>query len=122
MALPIEALETFFQGEFRFQQRLGQLTHFDGYAHWHVLWTPEDGQFLKIVADRDPMLAAFPTVEVEGRFSDDLTLSPLSGGAGVALVLRPEGAGESKNCVTITKTKDGRLSLSTAVGTVPPAA
>lgn len=122
MRLPIEILETFFEGKFRFQQQLGQLTHFDGFLYWHLLWMAEDEEFLKIIADRDPEPAAFPTVEVEGRYSDELSLSPLSGGVGVALVLRPQGADEPKNYVVITKTKDGRLSLSTTVGTLQPAA
>jgi hypothetical protein len=121
MGLPIETLEAFFGEKFRFEQRVGQLTHFDGYLYWHLLWMPESGQFLKIIADRDHKVAAFPTVEVEGCYSDDLSVSPLSSG-GVALVLQPECANEPKNHVVITKTKNGRLSLSTTVGTLQPAA
>ncbi len=118
MALPIETLEAFFEGQFLFEGRLGRLTRFDGYAYWHLLWGHEDGQFLKVAVDREQVLSAFPVVEIEGRFSDDLTMSPLNGGAGVALVLRPAGADQSGRYVTITKTENGRFSLSTTVGSL----
>jgi hypothetical protein len=115
MPLPIETLEAFFEAKFLFHQRVAQLTHFDGFAYWHLLWIPEDGQFLKIAADRESELLPFPTVEIEGRYSDDISISPLSGGVGVALILRPEATNETGRRVIVTKTKSGRLSLSTAI-------
>jgi hypothetical protein len=116
MAFPIETLETFFGAKFQFEQLLGQLTHFDGYAYWHVLWMPTGGEFLKIAADSNSMLGAFPTVEIEGRYADDVSVVTLSGGVGVALVLHPKRSDKPMNYVTITKTKEGRLSLSITVG------
>lgn len=120
MPLPIEILEAFFESKFQREQRAAQLIHFDGFAYWHLLWMPHDSQFLKIVACDSPVVCpAYPTVEVEGRYSDDISVYPLSGGIAVALTLRPEGsdkATEAMNHVIITKTKDGRFSLSTTVG------
>jgi|GEM_PF-4602466 hypothetical protein len=120
MAFPLEIVEGFFEARFHFDgQALGQLTHFDGYAHWHVLYDRER-QFLKILAGRDPGLSAYPTVEVEGVYSDDCSVSALTGG-GMALVLRPKGIDNASHYVAITKTKHGSMSLSTTVGETKPA-
>jgi hypothetical protein len=116
MPLPIEILEGFFGEKFHFEQRMGELAHFDGYAYWHLLLIPEDGQFLNIMAGESATSEAFPTVEVGGCYTDDIKVVPLSGNCGTALILRPEGHSDDRNCVVITKTRKGRLSLSTTVG------
>jgi len=121
MALPIETLEAFFEEKFRFEQGLGQLTRFDGYAYWHVLLMPDDGEYLRITAGADAMLDTFPTVEVGGHYSDNVTVSPLSGGVGFALVLHPKGCDDNRDCVVITKLTNGRLSLSFLAGKRPAA-
>jgi hypothetical protein len=115
MSLPIKLLEEFFEAQFSFEDPpLGQLTHFDGYAHWHLLYDQES-QSLKILAGRDSVSCAFPTVEIEGVYLDDCSVSPLTGG-GTALILRPRGVSVVSHFVVITKTKRGSLSLSTTVG------
>ena len=116
-ALHIETLEAFFGTRLQFCDRSlsqGQwLTYCDGFVHWHVLWDHER-QLLKIAADREPRLTALPTVEVEGFYSN-ISVSPLTGGY-VTLVLQPVGARDSMNWLVMTKTADGRLSLSTMCG------
>jgi hypothetical protein len=120
MPLAIEILQEFFGTPFSFEdQSFGQLTHFDSYAYWHILYIPER-QFLKIFAGRDSLTSAFPTVEIEGIYSD-CSISPLTGG-GTALILRPKGVDNTSNYVVITKTKNGTLSLSTTVGEANPVA
>jgi hypothetical protein len=118
MALPIGILEDFFGARFHFEgQTLGALAHFDGYAYWHVYYDRKS-QFLKITAGRDSFLSAYPAVEIEGFYSDDCSVSPLTGG-GMALLLRPIGVDHTMNYVVITKTQKGSLSLSTTVGDAP---
>jgi len=117
MALCIETLEAFFGARLQFMDRsLSQaqwLTYFDGFAHWHVL-LEQERQFLKIAADREPQIAGLPSVEIEGFYSS-ISMSPLTGGF-VELVLQPVGARDSRNWLVVTKTPDGRLSMSTTCG------
>jgi hypothetical protein len=116
MTLLVEALEKFFESKFEFEGGpLGQLTHFDGFAYWHLLYYSEGGGLVKIVADSDSTLRAFPTVEIEGVFADEFEVGPLSGEIGTVLILHPKGAKEGKYYVCITKTTDGRMSLATSV-------
>jgi len=110
MSLPIETLEAFFGEKFI---EGWQLTHFDGFLYWRLQLFPESS--LSIIADRDSFPHAFPTVEIEGRYSDEVSVWQLGGGVGSVLVLRPEGADEL-HYVCITKRKDGRLSLATTAG------
>jgi hypothetical protein len=116
MAFPLETIETFFGTKFR----EGWLTHFDGYAHWHLLWVPEMGHYLQIVVGDHPTPNAYPTLEVGGRYTDEVAVMSVSNSdgeiTGAALILRPIGADTSMNYVVITKTKGGTLSLSTTVG------
>jgi hypothetical protein len=111
-----ELIEAFF--ETAFQEKdcpLWQLTRFDGYAYWIFLWYPER-HFLKIIVDRSAELKAFPTVEIEGCYSEDAVISRLSGGIEQTLTLYPKASTSSANHVTITRTKDGQFSLCTTVG------
>lgn len=110
----IEAIESFFNARFDRAEPLWDLACFDGYAHWRLMFLPEDG-FLKITAGEEQMPSAFPTVEVEGRYSDAASVSPLVGD-GIALMLQPAGTRDSRNWVVITKTPKGRFSLSLTVG------
>ena len=117
MPLDIKKLEAFFGSRLQCldaaPSRMRWLTHFDGFVHWHVLWVPER-ELLKISADRDARLEAFPTVEVEGFYSS-VSILALTGGA-TALVLQPVGAHHSMNFLVVTRTVAGRLSLSTTCG------
>ena len=115
MALHIEKIEAFFETQFQDKaERVWQLTKFDGYAYWIILYFPAD-QFLKFIMDRDPILSATPAVEIEGSYSEEVSVSPLIP-EGHMLMLRPQGAINSRNYVCITKVKNGRFSLSTTVG------
>jgi hypothetical protein len=101
----IKIIEEFFGASFHKGQEIWEITTFDGYAHWHLLLFPKQ-RLLKITADRDPTFSAFPTLEIEGFYSDEVSTSPVAG-VGVALMLRLS----EENMIVITKTEEGRLSL-----------
>ena len=114
MPLPIKILEDFFEAKFEFSDKVAVLTRFDGFAYWQLLYFPDDSQFLKIFVDREPILSALPAVEVEGYYSDEISMHDV-GDSASSLMLRPLGA-DKMHYVTITKTKRGRFSFSTSVG------
>jgi len=66
------------------------------------------------MADREESSRPLPTVEVGG-FYAEASMAPLEG-IGVALILRPVGADDTTHRLCLTKTFQGRLSLSTTLG------
>jgi hypothetical protein len=118
MALPIETLEAFFEAKFDTDgQPARVLRHFDGYAYWHVLYIQEY-RLLKITAGDEPGFTSFPTVEIEGVYSDEIRVGPLSGGVGTVLILQPKDLNSSSVHVAFTKLRSGRISLSLGLGQV----
>jgi hypothetical protein len=114
MALPLEKIEEFFAARFApVSPGPGRELHqFDGYAHWCVLY--DDRQCLFITADRDAGASAFPVVELAA-FCLRVSTSHAVG-VGPVLILHPNDTEDTSHHVALTKTKAGRISLSTSVG------
>jgi hypothetical protein len=115
MPLPLEKIEEFFAARFTpISPGPGQeLYHFDGYAHWSVVYN--DRQCLFITADRDAGGSAFPVVEIVA-FCSRVSTS-YAGGVGPVLILHPNDTEQTHHYLCLTKTQAGRISLSTSVGT-----
>ena len=115
--LALETIEAFFGKSFEFADKslsdTRWLTHFDGFIYWQVVWFPKD-KLLWMAADRESPATPFPILEIGGCYMD-ATIKPLTGGYN-ALVLVPNNAEDPNNYLVITKTNEGRLSLSTSVG------
>jgi len=120
VTLDIIKIEDFFAAKFEpldaSLSEIRHLTSFDGYAHWRVL-LDEEKQLLHFTADKDIWFSAFPTLEM-GVYCSGLHISSLTGG-GMVLILRPQGVQHSQNLLAITKTAEGRFSLSTTLGQIP---
>ena len=117
MALPVKTIEEFFAAEFEpMSPGPGQeLHHYDGYAHWSVLY--DDKNSLFITADREVGGNAFPVVELAA-YCSRISRSH-AGGVGPMLILHPNDTEETRRYVVLTKTKSGGISLSTSVGVEP---
>jgi hypothetical protein len=117
MALPVKEIEEFFAAGFEpMSPGPGQeLHHYDGYAHWSVVY--DDKNSLFITADKEVGGNAFPIVELAA-FCSRISRSQ-AGGVGPVLILHPNDTEETRRYVVLTKTKFGRISLSTSVGAEP---
>jgi len=119
MSLPLKAIEEFFTAVFEpMSPGPGrELHYYDGYAHWNVLY--DDKDLLFITADKEIGPSALPLVEL-GVYcsrvskSDALAIWPF-------LILHPNDTEQTERYVVLTKTKEGRVSLSTSVGSNPEA-
>jgi hypothetical protein len=115
--LPLETIEAFFEARFGFADEslsdTRSLTHFDGFLYWQLFWCPKDG-LLWIAADRELPVTPFPVLEIGGYYVDASVKSLI--GVGTVLVLVPNGTLGPSKYLTITKTKDGHLSVATSLG------
>lgn len=116
MKLPINEIERFFETKFEtISPGPGRaLHHFDGCMHWHVVYDDIDCFF--ITADRELSPGPFPVLEIAVYSSRVSTSYAVD--VGPVLILHPKNTDETRHCVVLTRTKDGRLSLSTSVGAV----
>jgi hypothetical protein len=116
MMLSVDDIETFFEARFEAMEPGpgSALHHFDGYAHWTVLYTDDS---LCISAGSQIGASAFPVVELTAYCSRVGTSS--AGGVGPTLILHPNDTDEMSSVVVLTKTTQGRISLCTSVGAGP---
>jgi hypothetical protein len=116
MMLSVEDIEKSFGATFQAMEPGpgSVLHHFDGYAHWSVLYMEDH---LYISADSQIGGSAFPVVELTAYCSRVSTSS--AGGVGPTLILHPNDTGDMGRLVVLTKTKQGRISLCTSVGAGP---
>ena len=114
MMLSIEDIEKFFDERFEAMEPGpgSTLHHFDGYAHWSVLYTND---CLYISAHSQIGGSAFPVVELTAYCARVSTSG--AGGVGPTLILHPNDSDATGRVVVLTKTKRGRISLSISVGT-----
>lgn len=117
MKLPVEAIEKFFEAKFEnMDPGPGlDLHHFDGRVHWEV-WCIEDLLFFKADSEMEHG-SSFPIVEF-GIYCSHLSTATASG-VGPVLILHSNNSREINRGVSLTKTKEGRISLAACMGTGP---
>ncbi len=92
-----------------------KLHHYDGYVHWSVVYDGNNSLF--IAANQELGSTAFPVVELSVHCSRISRSHAI--GVGPVLILHPNDTKEASRYVVFTKTKTGRISLSTSVGAQP---
>lgn len=115
MGQSVEQIETFFEAKFEaVDPGPGwELHHFDGFVHWTV-FSMTDSQ-IHINADSQIGGSAFPVVELTAYCSDVSSTS--ASGVGPVLILQRNVRNEVY--LVLTKTREGRISLSVSVGAPP---
>jgi hypothetical protein len=114
MKLSVKDIQRFFEAKFeKMDPGPGlALHHFDGYVHWEV-WCIED--LLCVMAVNDMEHSAFPIVEFS-IYCSHLSTSIANGVGPVLMLHSNDNSDEISRVVVLTKTKEGRISLSACLG------